>query len=34
LHRMAALSVYAHLLKLRDEGRVIGGDQDTEWHLA
>jgi len=34
LHRMAALSVYAHLLKLRDEGRVIGVDQDTEWRFA
>lgn len=34
LHGMAALSVYAHLLKLRDEGRVIGRDQDAEWRLA
>jgi glyoxylase-like metal-dependent hydrolase (beta-lactamase superfamily II) len=34
LHRMAALSVYAHLLKLRAEGKVIGTDQDSEWRLA
>jgi glyoxylase-like metal-dependent hydrolase (beta-lactamase superfamily II) len=34
LHPMAALSVYAHLLKLRDEGRVVGTDQESAWRLA
>jgi glyoxylase-like metal-dependent hydrolase (beta-lactamase superfamily II) len=34
LHPMAALSVYAHLLKLRDEGRVLGTDQESAWRLA
>ncbi|MGQ0550736.1 MAG: MBL fold metallo-hydrolase [Armatimonadota bacterium] len=32
-HPMAALSVYAHLLKLRDEGKVSGGDRESEWNL-
>lgn len=34
LHRMAALSVYAHLLKLRGEGRVDGSDRHAEWALV
>jgi len=34
LHPMAALSVYAHLLKLKAEGRVSGTDQDAEWSLV
>jgi len=34
LHRMAALSVYAHLLKLRAEGRVAGSDRHAEWALV
>lgn len=34
LHGIAAMSVYAHLLKLRDEGRVLGTDQHAEWRLA
>lgn len=33
LHPMASLSVYAHLLKLRDEGKVSGQDRDSEWML-
>jgi glyoxylase-like metal-dependent hydrolase (beta-lactamase superfamily II) len=34
LHRMAALSVHAHLLKLEAEGKVSGADPDAEWSLA
>ncbi|MGH2373771.1 MAG: MBL fold metallo-hydrolase [bacterium] len=34
LHRLAALSIYAHLLKLRAEGRVSGGDRESEWTLV
>jgi glyoxylase-like metal-dependent hydrolase (beta-lactamase superfamily II) len=34
LHPMAALSVYAHLLKLKAEGRVSGTDQHGEWSLV
>ena len=34
LHPMAALSVYAHLIKLRDEGKVSGRDRDSEWTLT
>lgn len=33
-HPLAAQSVYAHLLKLRAEGRVVGDDRDGEWRLA
>jgi glyoxylase-like metal-dependent hydrolase (beta-lactamase superfamily II) len=33
LHRLAAQSVHAHLLKLRAEGRVHGDDPASEWHL-
>ncbi len=33
LHPLASLSVYAHLLKLRDEGKVLGQDRDSEWTL-
>ncbi len=33
LHRLAALSIYAHLLKLRTEGRVSGSDRESEWTL-
>lgn len=33
LHRLAALSIYAHLLKLRAEGRVSGRDRESEWTL-
>lgn len=33
LHRLAAQSVYAHLLKLKAEGRVGGTDLDSEWRL-
>lgn len=33
LHPMASLSVYAHLIKLRDEGKVSGDDRDSEWTL-
>lgn len=31
LHPVARKSVYAHLLKLRDEGRAVGEDADGEW---
>lgn len=34
LHPMAALSLYAHLLKLKAEGRVSGTDQHSEWSLV
>jgi glyoxylase-like metal-dependent hydrolase (beta-lactamase superfamily II) len=34
LHRMAALSVYAHLLKLRAEGQVKGSDRYAAWALV
>jgi len=34
LHPLAALSVYAHLLKLKAEGKVAGTDQDSEWRLT
>ncbi|MGH2404954.1 MAG: MBL fold metallo-hydrolase, partial [bacterium] len=34
LHPMASLSVYAHLLKLRDEGKVSGDDRESEWSLV
>lgn len=34
LHRMAALSIHAHLLKLQAEGRVSGAGPDAEWALA
>ncbi len=34
LHPMAALSIYAHLLKLKAEGKVRGADQESEWNLA
>jgi glyoxylase-like metal-dependent hydrolase (beta-lactamase superfamily II) len=34
LHRPAAQSVYAHLLKLKAEGRVAGTDLDSEWRLT
>ncbi len=33
-HPLAAQSLYAHLLKLRAEGRVVGDDRDGEWRLA
>lgn len=33
LHPVAAYQVYAHLLKLRAEGRVEGGDLDSMWRL-
>lgn len=33
LHPVAAYQVYAHLLKLRDEGRVAGEDLDSVWRL-
>lgn len=31
LHAVAAYQVYAHLLKLRDEGRVAGENMDSPW---
>lgn len=31
LHPVAAYQVYAHLLKLRDEGRVAGENMDSPW---
>lgn len=34
LHPVAAYQVYAHLLKLRDEGRVSGEDLDSAWRRA
>lgn len=34
LQAMAALSLHAHLLKLKAEGRVLSADQDTEWSLV
>ncbi len=34
LHRYAAQSVYSHLLKLRDEGKVTGHDLESEWRLT
>jgi hypothetical protein len=34
LHPLAARSVYAHLLKLKSEGRVTGADRESEWTLA
>lgn len=34
LRPVAALQVYAHLLKLRDEGRVGGDGPDSEWQLC
>lgn len=34
LHPVAAYQVYAHLLKLRDEGRVAGEDMASNWRLA
>lgn len=33
LHPLAARSVYAHLLKLKSEGRVTGDDRESEWRL-
>lgn len=33
LHPVAAYQVYAHLLKLRAEGRVAGGDMDSVWSI-
>ncbi|OFX35653.1 MAG: hypothetical protein A2Z07_10550 [Armatimonadetes bacterium RBG_16_67_12] len=33
LHRLAAQSVHAHLLKLKAEGRVAGTDLESEWRL-
>lgn len=33
LHPVAQWQVYAHLLKLRDEGRVHGDDLESRWHL-
>lgn len=33
LHPVAAYQVYAHLLKLRGEGRVAGEDMDSAWRL-
>lgn len=34
LHRYAAQSVYSHLIKLRDEGKVTGHDLESEWRLT
>jgi hydroxyacylglutathione hydrolase len=34
LHRLAAQSVHAHLLKLRAEGRVRGDDAASEWRMT
>ncbi len=34
LHPYAAQSVYAHLRKLRDEGKVTGHDLESEWRLT
>ncbi|MCC5811123.1 MAG: MBL fold metallo-hydrolase [Ectothiorhodospiraceae bacterium] len=34
LHRVAEGSVHAHLLKLRDEGHVLGDSRDGPWQLA
>lgn len=34
LHPVAAWQVYAHLLKLRSEGRVSGDGPDSEWKLC
>jgi glyoxylase-like metal-dependent hydrolase (beta-lactamase superfamily II) len=31
LHRMAAMSIFAHLLKLKAEGKVTGADEESEW---
>lgn len=33
LHPLAARSVYAHLLKLKSEGKVTGADRESEWRL-
>ncbi len=33
LHRVAAGSVFAHLLKLRDEGRAVGDTREGPWAL-
>lgn len=33
LHPLAAQSVYAHLIKLRAEGRVAGSDRESVWRL-
>lgn len=34
LHPLAAQSVYAHLIKLRAEGKVSGTDPTSEWRLT
>jgi glyoxylase-like metal-dependent hydrolase (beta-lactamase superfamily II) len=34
LHRLAAQSVHAHLLKLRAEGTVRGDDPASEWRMT
>ncbi len=34
LHSWAALSVYAHLLKLKAEGKAAGTNQESEWTLT
>jgi glyoxylase-like metal-dependent hydrolase (beta-lactamase superfamily II) len=34
LHQMAAQSVYAHLLKLKTEGTVVGTDLNSEWRRS
>lgn len=34
LHPLAAQSVFAHLLKLRAEGKVSGTDRDADWKLT
>lgn len=34
LHPWAAQSMFAHLLKLRDEGKVTGQDLESEWRLT
>ncbi len=34
LHGLAAHSLYAHLLKLKAEGKVSGKDRESEWRLV
>jgi glyoxylase-like metal-dependent hydrolase (beta-lactamase superfamily II) len=34
LHPLAAQSVFAHLLKLKAEGKVSGADRESEWRLT
>lgn len=34
LHPVAARSVYAHLIKLREEGRVKGKNEDAPWRIC